>query len=274
MARLIFILLIFFLHHSNGQSISKLLGAKASGMGYAVTTTHDEWSVFNNIAGIASTKEFYSGASYEVRPASVSGNRLGALACAPLSFGVLGLGVFRFGDDLYNEQIISLGFANKIGNTSLGARASYIQYRAEGYGSHGIIGFDFGGITKLTNQLYIGAWIQNLNQPKLNFNNKEKAPIKLFVAIGFMPSEKFTIVTELEKDILYPVLWKTGMEYIIHKKIFARVGFNINPNAFFAGIGFQGWRIKIDYSLQSFTQLAATHQASASYRISKIKPKK
>jgi hypothetical protein len=274
MVRITCLLIVFTLSNLNGQSVSKLIGAKPAGLGYATATLQNEWAIFNNIAGLATIEESYFAATYEVRPSLTAGNRFGALASMPFSFGKIGLGAFRFGDDIYSEQLVSLGFANQIGNTSVGARISYIQYNAEGFGTHGTVGFDFGGITRITRQLYIGAWIQNLNQPKLRFNNEEKVPVKLYAALGFSPSEKFTVVTELEKDILYPVIWKSGMEYTIHKKFFVRAGFNLNPNAFFAGLGFQSWRIKIDYALQSFTQFNATHQASASYRIYKINKSK
>ena len=247
------------------------MGASVAGMGNITSTEQNEWSVFNNIAGLAGMPDWRASASYEVRPALTAANRFAVLTAIPTTLGVFGTGIFRFGDDLYNEQQVSVGFANRIGNTSLGGRISYIQYHAEGFGTHGVVGLDFGGITRLTPQLYIGAWIQNLNQPTLNFNQEEKAPVKLYATFGFLPTEKFRLVTELEKDILYPSIWKTGMEYTVHKKLFVRTGFNLNPNAFFLGIGFNSWKIKIDYSLQSITQLNATHQASASYRLSPIK---
>jgi hypothetical protein len=254
------------------QSASTLLGARAAGMGYASATVQDEWSFFNNIAGLAGIKEKAFAATYEVRPNLPSANRLGALFAMPFSFGSTGFGVFKFGNDVYSEQIIALGYANQIGKTSLGARISYIQYKAEGYGTHGALGINVGGITQITPQIAVGAWIQNINQPKIDFADKEKAPVKLLLALSFKASEKFFVVTELEKDVLYKTLWKTGMEYAVHKKFFARAGFNIQPNSFFIGVGYNGARIKIDYALQSFTQIGASHQASASYRIGK-KPK-
>ena len=259
--------LAFLLPFTDGssQSVSTLLGARAAGMGYASATLQDEWSIFNNISGIAELKETQASAAYEVRPSLTAANRLGALAIIPIAPGTLGISVFRFGDDIYSEQIASVGFANRIGNTSLGGRISYIQYRADGFGTKSTVGIDLGGITKLADQLFIGAWIQNVNRPKLKFNNEEKAPIKLFASLAFKPSEKFFVCTELEKDVLYPVIWKTGMEYSILKKFFARIGVNVNPNAMFAGVGFKSWRIKIDYALQGFTQFSSTHQASATY---------
>ena len=258
---------------AKAQSVSTIMGAHAGGMGNISSFPQTEWSIFNNVAGL-SQSDGYAGFSYELRPSLPSANRLTALATFPVSFGVLGGGVFRFGDGVYNEQLISIGFGSSIGITSLGVRASYIQYRAEGFGSQGAVGIDFGGITKLSKQIFIGAWIQNLNQPKLDFAGSEKAPVRLYLTVGFLPIEKFTIATELEKDILYPVVWKTGMEYIIHKKIYARAGFNLNPNSFSCGIGFKGWKLKVDYALQSFSRFNASHQATASIKIYSGKNKK
>ncbi len=255
------------------QSTSTLLGARAAGMGYASAVLHDEWAFFNNIAGTAKIKDKTVSGTYEVRPSMPGANRMAALLMLPFSLGTTSFGVFRFGDERYSEQLISVGFANQIGNTSLGAKLSYIQYRAEGFGTHAAIGLNLGGITQLTPKISIGAWVQNINQPKINFDGKEKAPVKLLAALAFKPSEKFLLVSELEKDVLYRPLWKTGMEYTILKKFFARVGFNIHPNAIFFGVGFHSSRIKIDYALQSLTQFGASHQASASYRFSAIHPK-
>jgi len=255
------------------QSTSTLLGARAGGMGNAASALTDEWAFFNNIAGLANVKDRTVASSYEVRPSLPGANRMGALFTLPFSFGTSALGVFRFGDAVYSEQMLSLGFANQIGNTLLGAKLSYIQYRAEGFGTHGALGLNIGGITQLTSKISIGAWIQNINQPKINFADKEKAPVKFLAALQFKPSERFILATEIEKDVLYQPLWKTGMEYTIHKKFFARVGFNVHPNAVFMGIGYKSGRIKIDYALQTLTQLSASHQASASFRFSSITQK-
>ena len=245
------------------------MGARAAGMGYASSTLRDEWSFFGNAAGLATTKNFIVASAYDAR-ALPGGNRLGLADIMPIKIGVLAAGVFRFGDDVYSEQFIQAAWAHQIGKTALGVRFNYLQYRTVGFGTHGLVGIHLGGITQLTKQISIGAWIQNLNMPKIKFNDKETAPVKLIASLGFKPTEKFVLNAEVEKDILYKPLWKVGMEYQVHKKFFARSGFNLNPGAVFFGIGFQSWRVKIDYALQSFTALGPSHQASASYRINKI----
>jgi hypothetical protein len=253
----------------SAQSTSSLLGARAAGMGYATAALPDEWAFFNNIAGLASEKNPTVASAFDVHALLPGGNRLGALVSVPFAFGVGGFGVFRFGDDIYSEQIVSIGFANTIGKTSLGARISYMQYKAQGLGTHGALGINLGGITQLTPQLSIGAWIQNINQPNINFSDKEKAPVKLLAALSFKVTDKFLLASEIEKDVLYEPLWKTGMEYWIHKKVAARMGLNVNPGSAFFGLGFKSGRIKIDYAFQSFTSVGPSHQASASYRLNK-----
>ncbi|MDZ7646337.1 MAG: hypothetical protein U5K54_03660 [Cytophagales bacterium] len=64
--------------------------------------------------------------------------------------------------------MVWLGFGNKFGIASLGVKANYIQYQADGFGTYGAVSIDFGGLAELTDQLSIGAYITNLNQAKLN----------------------------------------------------------------------------------------------------------
>jgi hypothetical protein len=251
------------------QSTQTTLGARAAGMGYAFAPAHDEWSFFGNAAGLASLKNKTVATAFESR-ALPGANRMGLVGIMPLKTGVTGLGIFKFGDALYSEQSIQAAYAHAIGKTSFGVRSGYWQYRAEGFGTRGLLAVSLGGITNLTRHISIAAWIQNINMPKLRFSEKQVAPIKLTAAISFKPSDNFLLISEIEKDVLYNALWKTGIEYRIHKKVFARTGFNINPGSAFFGVGFQTWRIKIDYALQSFSPLGLTHQASASYRLTQL----
>ena len=74
-------------------------------------------------------------------------NRTAAAVAIPTKVGVIGTGVYRFGDNLYNEHLLSAGFSNKFGITSLGAQVNYIQYLVEGFGSKGVWNINLGGIT-------------------------------------------------------------------------------------------------------------------------------
>jgi len=247
------------------QSTSTLMGARAAGMGYASSTTTDEWSLFNNVGGIGKTNSANVGFAYENRSALTGANRMAAVVALPTKIGAIGLGVFKFGDDVYNEHLVSLAYGNTIGITSLGIKANYIQYHSQDFAMNRAVSFDLGGITQLTPQISVGAYITNLTQSKLINTNGQRLPTKLTVGLGFKPSDKIFIATEIQKDLDYQMTWKTGIEYAVYKKIFFRTGYNLNPNAAFFGLGAQKKKLKMDYAFEFNQLIGVAHQASAVY---------
>jgi hypothetical protein len=243
------------------------MGARANGLGYTSSALYDTWGVFNNIAGIAKIENTTAAFTYDLRPSLTGANRTAAVVALPLKTGVLGGGAYRFGDDLYNEHVITAGFSNKFGLAALGAQVNYIQYRTEGFGSKGVWSFNLGGIAELTPQFSVGAYIININQPSISEN--EKLPTRLVAGISFTPIDKLFIATEIEKDLDYDPTWKAGIEYKFHTKFCARSGYNINPNTAFFGLGFKTKKFTIDYALQYSTVLSSSHQASAAYQFLK-----
>lgn len=184
-----------------------------------------------------------------------------------MPIGVITGGIYRFGDDLYNEHLISAGFASKFGLASLGAQVNYVQYSATGFGTKGVVTVNLGGIAELTPHLVIGAYVINLNQPEIS--SEEKLPTKLVAGLGFKPIEKVFIALEIEKDLDFDPTWKTGIEYAFHKKFSARTGFNLHPNTGFFGLGFKTKKFLIDYAIQYNVQLGISHQATIGYQFAK-----
>ncbi|MBL7844845.1 MAG: hypothetical protein KF846_02065 [Cyclobacteriaceae bacterium] len=257
------ILLLYF-NCAYTQSVSTLMGARANGMGYASSSLFDEWGIFNNVAGMAKTDQPTAVFAYDLRPLLPGANRIATAISWPVEFGVFSGGVFRFGDDLYNESLLSAGFSNQFGLAALGIKLNYIQYQAEGFGTKGVFTINFGGIAELTPNLFIGAYITNINQPKLSID-EDRVPTLLTAGLSFKPTDKIIIATELEKDLDYSTNWKTGLEYIFHKKFCARTGFNLQPNAAFFGLGFKTNKFMLDYALQHSINLSLSHQASVNY---------
>lgn len=255
---------ILFAKIAIAQSISTQMGARGAGMGYASSGNKDEWSLFNNPGGLGKINQTNGGVAYEVQAQLKSANRMGFVFNKPLKWGTPALGVFRFGDDLYNEQALSLGFGNQLGIASLGMKMNLVQYRAEGFGVSTAVSFDFGGITELTEKLSIGAYITNLTQSRIGDDN-EPLPTRLTAGLSYNPEKNIFITTELSKELEYATTWRTGLEYSFHQKVFFRTGFNLNPNAAFFGIGSRRKNLKFDYSIQLNNLTGASHQASASY---------
>ncbi len=240
------------------------MGARANGIGYTSSALFDTWGIFNNIAGIAKLENTSASFAYDAHPSLAGANRAAMAFAMPLKIGVVGAGAYRFGDDLYNEQILSAGFGSKFGLAALGGQVNYIQYRTEGFGSKGAWSVNLGGIAELTPRISVGAYIVNINQPSVS--EGEKLPTKLVAGVGFKPTDKVFFAMEIEKDLDYDPTWKMGLEYKFHDKFCARTGYNINPNTAFFGLGFQTKKFTIDYALQHSTFYSLSHQASVAYQ--------
>lgn len=189
---------------------------------------------------------------------------MAAVYTTPFKWGTPSLGLFRFGDDLYSEQALSIGFGNQVGISSLGIKVNLIQYRATGFGTSAALSIDFGGITELTEKLSIGAYITNLTQSRMG-QNDERLPTRLIGGLSYQPDKNIFITTELVKELDYRTTWRTGLEYSFHQKFFFRTGFNLKPNAAFFGVGAHKKKLKFDYAIQLNTLVGASHQASISY---------
>jgi len=246
------------------------MGGRAAGLGYTSSCISDVWSVMNNIGGLAEVNKAIISVSQNVHPYLKSFNRSALVVAVPAGKGVVGAGLYKFGDNLYNEQVITAGFANRFGLASLGLKINYVQYFAEGFGTRGVVTVCFGGIATLTPKLQIGAHITNINQPSITSGNqKEKVPTRLTAGLALKPSDKVIFTTEFEKDLDAIMIWKTGVEYQFHEKFFLRTGFNVHPDAAFIGTGFNPRRFGVDYALHYDLAAGLNHHMSVRYKLQK-----
>jgi len=249
------------------QSSSTLMGGRAAGMAYSSSALTDEWSAFNNVAGLAKVTSIVAAFTYDVQPSFKPFNKAAATFSFPVKIGVAGLGLFHFGDDLYNEQLVTLGYSNTFGLASLGVKVNYIQYNIQGFGRKAVLTASFGGIAELTKRLVLGAHVININQPKLSELDQERIPTVLIVGVLVKASDDATLTAEIEKDLDHKPAVKAGVEYRILKKFFIRTGIRIQPNTGYFGFGFKPTRYSIDYAFQYNQGIGSRHQASVSYKL-------
>jgi hypothetical protein len=262
-----FILMFVMLMYKDtlAQTFLTQMGSRAAATGYNSLTLKDEWALFNNPGGLASLKDKTIAFAHDIRPLFTSANRTAALFANPIrNAGVAGIGVYRFGDELYNEQMLSAAFSNQFGLTSIGLRVNYLQLNVEGFGRKGLVGIDLGGIATITPQLSVGASIQNINQMKVSKLDEEYMPVIMRTGVQIKPVEDFIIMVEVEKALDKQTLYRAGFEYQAIDKFFFRSGFNLYPSALFGGFGAELKRIKIDYAIYNNYYLGSSHQVSTS----------
>lgn len=263
MSTRLILLLIGVTCYSHAQQNSTVIGSRANALGNAASCGQDAWSVFANPAGISSISHAESFFTYEAMPAFPAFNRMAAGVVLPSKLGVAGAGVYRFGNDLYNEQILSAAFANTLGLASLGIRGNMVQYNVEGFGTKRLLTLSLGGIVQFTPWLWVGAFIANVNQPKIE--TSQRVPTRLYLGVATRPTTSCFITAEIEKDMDMKALVKAGVEYEVHRKISLRTGVNLFPGAGYAGVGFKPTRFRLDYAYSFIPVVGSKHQASVMY---------
>lgn len=268
-----FILFLFISFGLWGQINPELVGARALGMGNASVTVSDQWGVFNNIAGIAKTQYVSVFASYENRfgLAEFQTFSLGGVISISKKWGSFGISFSRFGDEVYNEQKLGLGYAHQIANVSLGIKLNYVQANIQDLGSGGNIAFELGGIAELIPSiLFFGAHIYNFNQSEISaeFEN-EKIPVVMKAGLSYRPLESLMLNLETEKDVEQAAIFKAGLEYELIESLKFRTGINSQTEASFFGLGFSPRFLEFDYALAWTGDLGLTHHVSLSYLIGK-----
>ena len=223
---------------AKAQSGGNTFGARSAGMANSSVTLSDEWANFNNIGALAGVDKQYAAFGYANRFGVEGWNTIGASFVSPMSFGgVAGLGVWRFGDNLYNENRVSLGYSHKLYGVSLGVQANYFAVSIEGLGTKQMLILEFGGLVQLSEKLFMGLHIYNFNQAKLSDFEDERVPTTMRAGISYRPVEKLLVNIETEKNMDYDPSVRVGVSYeLFAEKVFVRTGISTQPFINYYGV--------------------------------------
>lgn len=278
---LIVIIVICLLTISNcfveAQNDGTPIGARAVGIGNSTVTITDQWAIFNNSAGMANIENIAVGLFFENKFGMKEFSAVSAGFILPVnqlpgidsmsSYGVAGISFFRFGDKLYNEQRVGIGYAHNIKNVSLGIKVNYWQLSIEGLGTKRTYVIEFGGQAVIKKDLIFGAHIYNINQAKLAEYKDERVPTIMKAGLSYRPLDKLMFNIETEKDVDFPASFKAGVEYQIINKLNIRTGISTRPFVNYFGVGFQFKSFEFDYALSTHSDLGLSHFLSISYNI-------
>ena len=243
------------------------MGSRASAMADASVTLSDEWALFNNIGALADANSLSVFGSYKNLYGLSELSSVAIGMTSPLWNGTVGLGVHRYGGRSLNEHRANLGFSNRFGIVSLGLNVGYYQIAIENGGTTGNMLIDFGGQAQLTEQLYFGAHISNLNQAKLTTAFNRQVPTIMKAGLSYRPHEKLMINAEAQKSIDESLFFKVGLEYAIIEYLKLRAGIKTISFESDFGIGFNHRKVQLDYSYGFIPDLGNIHQFSFVYNI-------
>lgn len=244
------------------QDAGFLQGARSQGMGHASATLSDPWALFNNVGGLAGVEERHLMLAYQHRFGLEFLNTIGAGFVSPLPIGAIGVSAFRFGDELFNQQKIGLGYSNRFGLASLGVKANYLQYNIDGFGRRGVLMLEMGGVAEITEKLFFGAHVSNLTQSKLSEFSDERLPTLIKAGLSYRPVKGLMLNLETEKDVELPATVRAGFEYILQEKVSIRSGFSTFPFNNYFGLGIHPGSFTLDYAFSNNSAIGNIHNLS------------
>jgi hypothetical protein len=275
---------------SFGQIDAQNTGAVAQGMGNITAIQKDATALLNNVANVSNFNHYKAFLAYDLRHNQQSFQTISMGFIAPLDFskknqnnnnenletkeiqpqnpkklpkyGVIGLALGRFGDNLYNEQKISLAYAHQIEGASVGIKVHYAQQYIKDFGSRGNFVVEIGGNVTLSKefQAFFSAYNLTGSILKSDFGENLRIPSLVRVALQYQPTQNLRIATELEKDLRYDPFLKIGAEYQPTKNFFLRTGIQTTQQIVLnGGAGFQARKWRFDYSLASQSILGLSH---------------
>ncbi|MBX7205229.1 MAG: hypothetical protein K1X81_07375 [Bacteroidia bacterium] len=248
------------------------LGARSWGMANASVTLDDIWSVQNNQAGLGFLKQSQL-ATYGENRFRLSNLNFGAVAGAvKTKYGNFALNLNYFGYTGYSEQKLGFSYSRAFTDKfSVGFRMNYQFLSIKSYGSTGTPSIDGGIIYKVSKQFITGFHICNPTMQKLDKNSTEHLPTISKIGFQYLPSEKVSLVAEVQKQTDLNALVKVGLEYRIQAKLALRAGLSSNPFLNTFGIGYSYKSMQLDMAASVHPQLGISPHASLTFLFNKQK---
>ena len=263
----IFILFILSAPLLKAQEVF-LPGSRSQSLAGISVSLADCWSIFGNQAGLAQIDRLTIGGSFQNRFLVKELSTNSGLVILPVHSSVFAFSVYQFGEITFRQEKMGIAFARSLSpRLHFGIQFNYYRFfLAEENKTIGSYGVELGFQYQLTDHLLLGIHALNPYQTnRQTFSGKYSYPSQFNVGAYFKVSESFAFVTELQKDLLYPLNIKTGLEYDVQNKLFIRTGISGKPYQLSAGMGFAVKMLAIDLGVAYNQYLGNSPSVSFQY---------
>jgi hypothetical protein len=252
-----FIVCSFLAHHASFASDFEAIGTTSKANAHSFLFQNDIWSCMNHPANMAFGEK--SGIAFQ------SGRKFGIKHFQSYAIGTiiklnhaqyLGLGVYKFGDELFHFTRISCSFAKQISQFSLGGSVELLQWHTPSFKSVYRPTMHIGGETVIIkNKLHAAAQFFNLINTEFNTEIADAAPTLLCVGLKYTHHKQLQLSTEIQLQTFQIPTHKLSLNYAPIEKLNTYIGISgIEPN-FHAGIHFRSKKWGIGYAITSHPHL-------------------
>jgi hypothetical protein len=149
----------------------------------------------------------------------------------------------------------------------LGVKFDYLATRIPDYGMAHNFTAEVGLLYKVSKQLSLAAHTYNPFRVKLPSGDNLATVFK--VGLMYTPSKQVSITSEVEKDLVYPISGKIGLEYRPIEALAIRAGFASAPFRASFGIGLKWDAFVLDFASSYHETLGFSPALSMAYIMKK-----
>ncbi|MCC6289189.1 MAG: hypothetical protein IT249_15020 [Chitinophagaceae bacterium] len=269
-ANLLVLLLCCICMHSQSQNSRSPIVAWYTSSGAYSKNFSDVFSINNNIAALATVKNFSAAVYGEKRFMLSALGLYSAVLATSTSSGNFSLSANYYGYAAYNESEISIGYGRKLSDkVDIGVKFNYFSLLIPSYGKAAAFNFDAGAVFHITEQLHSGINIYNPLSSKLGKHTAEKLMPVYKAGLGYDFSASFFTGVEVIKEQGGATGIHASFQYKPITQIFARAGIVTSNHLWYAGIGYLFKDLRVDITVSMHQQLGISPGILLLYTIKK-----
>jgi hypothetical protein len=261
-----FLLFFSFLAASGEDPYRPSAGAGEAGKGFVCIIKDGFWSSFHNQAILANNNSFSLGFNYENRfNISELGTRTVGMI-VPGGKASIAVIYSHFGYTDFKRDMSGLACGMKLTNKiAAGLQVDYFAERTAGeYSNIQSVTCEMGLLVTPSENIVIGLHLFN---PVPNSLRKSFLPTSLRIGAGTNLNKLLFTGIEAEMRSGGNLIFRTGFEYEVAKKLWMRGGFCTENNAFSFGLGFLVKIVQMDISFVTHEKLGMTSSISLVFKI-------
>jgi hypothetical protein len=224
------------------------------------------WSSFHNQALLADNNSFSAGICYENRFSIIELGSRTAGILIPAGSTSLGVVYSHFGYPDFRRQSAGIGCGLKLSEKiAAGAQVDYFSEKTSGeYDNNQMVTCEAGLFIRASDNIVIGIHLFN---PVPNSIRKSFMPALLTAGAGIELSKVLFAGAEAEMSPGDKLIFRTGFDYEMAKKLWLRSGFCTENTSFSFGLGYLIKSIKLDLAFVTHEKLGITSSASLILKI-------
>lgn len=243
-----------------------LTGGNAA-MGHSSMSQPNAWSVFYNPGAMGEVDALTAGIFYDNRFALADLGIGGFGFTTPVKDARVGLAYMRFGNALFNEQMVGLAYGRKLGEKfSGGVKLNFHSLQiANGYGNQLAVSGDVGFLFHVTEALGIGASVHNPTRSSFVDIGDERIPVLVKGGVQYVFSESVFLTAEVWKELNEDPQLRAGLSYRLLDQVFLQAGVGSNPSLTSFGVGYRTGAFRLDIAAAYHNTLGFSPQISVIY---------